>query len=151
ARHEPRELDSPSALVNLPNAGPTSASADLPLMLQAAHDYIRDHRAGRTDVWICSDLRENDWTPESGRWTTLRDAFLGFPQSVRFQLLALPQPAQGNVSVRVTGVRRQAAGEGAELLVSVRLVRPGAGEETVELPLTFEIEGARSVAMVKLT
>src|SRR5262249_20496401 len=38
AQHEPRELDSPSALLNLPNAGPTSASADLPLMLQAAHD-----------------------------------------------------------------------------------------------------------------
>src|SRR5471032_2391021 len=32
ACHEPRELDSPAALLNLPSAGPASASADLPVM-----------------------------------------------------------------------------------------------------------------------
>ena len=60
-------------------------------MLQAAHEYIRDNRPGRTEIWICSDLRDNDWTADSGRWSTLRDALLEFPQGVRFQLLAYPQ------------------------------------------------------------
>jgi hypothetical protein len=39
-----RELEKPAALRTLPDAGPTSAAADLPAMLQAASDYIRNNR-----------------------------------------------------------------------------------------------------------
>jgi hypothetical protein len=151
---EPHELESPQALLNLPSAGPASSSADLPMMMQAAYDYIHHNRAGQTEVWICSDLRESDWTAESGRWSTLRDAFLELPQQVRFHLLAYPQPATENVSVRVTEVRRQATSDGAELVVSLRLSRPGVDEKTaakINVPIQFEIEGARSVATVELT
>jgi hypothetical protein len=150
ASREPQELESPAALVNLPTAGPASAPADLPLMLQAAHDYIRDERTGRTDIWICSDLRANDWTADGGRWEALREAFLQFPQGVRFQLLAYPQPAADNVAVRVTSARRQMTNDGAELVVSVRLSRTG-DEEKREIPLQFEIEGGRSVVTVEMT
>ena len=65
-------------------------------MLQAARDYIRANKPGRTEIWICSDLRENDWNAESGRWQTLRDAFLEFPQGVRVPPAGLsptPRPA----------------------------------------------------------
>ena len=79
--------------------------ADLPLMLQAAYDYIKTQRTGRTEVWICSDLRANDWTADSGRWKALRDAFSELPQGIRFQLLAYPQQTPGNVTVRVMGPR----------------------------------------------
>ncbi len=154
--HEPRELESPRAMISLPTAGPASASADLPMMLQAAHDYIRHNQAGRTEVWICSDLRESDWNAESGRWSTLRDAFLELPQGVRFHLLAYPQSAPANVSVRVTDIRRQVATDGAELLVSLRVSRPTGndatgGGEKLSLPVQFEIDGARSVVNVELT
>ncbi len=149
--HEPRELESPRALMSLPTTGPASASADLPLMLQAAHDYIRGNQAGRTEIWICSDLRENDWTAESGRWSTLREAFLELPQGVRFHLLAYPQAAPANLSVRVTEVRRQATTDGAELLVSLRVARPSESDEHVSLPVQLEIDGARSVVNVELT
>ena len=81
-------------------------------MLQAARDYIRANKSGRTEIWICSDLRENDWNAESGRWQALRDGFLEFPQGVRFHLLAYPQTAPDNLSVRVTDVRRQQTGRG---------------------------------------
>ena len=149
--HEPRELELPRALMHLPSAGPASAPADLPMMLQAAHDYIRGNRAGRTEIWICSDLRENDWTAESGRWSTLRDAFLELPQGVRFHLLAYPQAAPTNVSIRVTDVRRQATTDGAELLVSLRVSRATDGDDKLSLPVQFEIDGARSVMNVELT
>ena len=33
-------------------------------MLQAARDYIKANKAGRTEIWICSDLRENDWNAD---------------------------------------------------------------------------------------
>ncbi len=153
----PRELDSIDALVTSPSAGPTSASSDLPAMLLTAQEYMKANKTGRTEVWILSDIRENDWNAEGGRWQTLRDAFLEFSQGVRFHLLAYPQKAPGNLSVRVTEARRQKTGEGAELLVSLKLRREGQGDpgastdakETV--PIQFEVGGgARSEVSVEL-
>jgi hypothetical protein len=155
ATREARELEAPAALAKLPSAGPASSSADLPLMLQTAHDYIKSQRTGRTEVWICSDLRASDWSQESGRWKALRDAFLAFPQGVRFHLLAYPHEPAGNVAVRVTNVRRQVTKDGAELLVSVQLTRSenNEGQSTArsskqEVPLRFEIAGSSSVVNV---
>ena len=151
--NKPRELESADALLNSPSTEPTSASSDIPGMLQAARDYIRDNKAGNTEIWICSDLRGNDWNADSGRWQTLRDAFLEFPQGVRFHLLAYPQPAKGNLSVRVTDVRRQKLADGAELVVSLRLRREGggAGDEKQLVPIQFEVDGARSELTVEMT
>src|SRR5208282_3245868 len=139
--NRPRELESPAALLTAPSAEPISASSDLPAMLLAARDYIRANKSGRTEIWICSDLRENDWNAESGRWQSLRDSFLEFSQGVRFHLLA----------VRVTDVRRQQAAEGAELLVSLRLSREGGSEARESIPVHFEIDGARSELTIEMT
>src|SRR4051794_9563088 len=97
----PRELESADALLNSPAAGPTSASSDIPGMLGAARDYIRANKPVRTEVWICSDLRRNDWEPDDGRWRSLRESFLGFPQGVGIHLLAYPGTAPDDLSVRV--------------------------------------------------
>ena len=148
--HAPRELESPDALLNLPSAEAASASADLPLMLQAAHDYIRANKSGRTEIWICSDLRENDWNAESGRWQALRDSFVEFTQGVRFHLLAYSQPAPGTIAVRVTNVRRQQTSDGAELLVSLRLTQEGDADAKTLIPVNFEIDGARSELTVEI-
>jgi len=152
--NQPIELDSPEALVQSTSTESVSASADLPAMLGAAHNHIEANQSGRTEIWICSDLRENDWNSDSGRWQTIRDTFSKFPQGVRFYLLAYPQTPEGNVSVRVTDVRRQSAGDGADLLVSLRLTREGgqhgaaATKQTV--PIQFEIDGARSELSVEM-
>ena len=172
-------LESPDALLKLPSCEPASASADLPAMLQAARDYVQANKSGRTEIWICSDIRQNDWNAESGRWQTLRDSFLEFTQGVRFHLLAYPQIASGNTSVRVTEVRRVQTADSAELLLSLKLTREGdnsptrergvasgaggaadpslalrASESTVmraSVPIHFEIEGARSEVIVEMT
>lgn len=154
ATNLPHEVESPAALTSLPSAGPASASADLPMMMQAAYDYIHHNRAGQTEIWICSDLRESDWTAESGRWQSLRDAFLELPQQVRFHLLAYPQPAPENISIRVTDVRQQTTSDGSELNISLRLSRLGTDDRSTDkitVPVHFEIEGARSVVNVDLT
>jgi hypothetical protein len=145
-----RDIESPDALLTLPSAEPVSTSADLPAMLEAARDYIRTNRAGRTDIWICSDVRQNDWNADSVRWQALRDSFLEFPQSIRFHLLAYGDVAGGNVSVRVTNVRRQQTADGAELLVSLKLARESGSETKLSLPVQFDIEGARSELNVEL-
>jgi hypothetical protein len=149
-QNKPRELKAVEDLLTSPDTGPASASADVPSMLQAAYDYIKANKAGRTEVWICSDIRANDWNADSGRWQALRGAFGEFAQTVRFHLLAYPQPAPENLSVRVTDVRRRPSGEGAELLVSLRLARETSGTDRESIPVQFEIDGARSEATVEL-
>ncbi len=151
ATNRPMEIESPDALLRLTSAEPVSTSADLPAMLEAARDYLRDNQAGRTEIWICSDLRQNDWNPESGRWQMLRDSFLELPQGVRFHLLAYPEPAPGNVAVRVTGVRRSETSEGAEVLVSLKLTREGGADTKRDVPVQFDIGGTRSELTVELT
>jgi hypothetical protein len=150
--NQPRELDSIAELPRLPSTGPAGASADIPGMLQTARDYIKANKSGRTEIWICSDTRANDWNPDSGRWHALRDAFQEFPQGVRFHLLAYPQAPARNLSVRVTDVRRRKTSDGAELLLSLKLAREGSEDAPKEtVPVQFEIDGARSEVAVELT
>jgi hypothetical protein len=167
--NQPRELESPGALLNLPSATGTSASADVPAMLEVAREYIRTNKVGRTEIWICSDIRRNDWNDESGRWQTLRDSFLEFSPGIRFHLLAYPQGASDNVSIRVTDVERRQAGDSAELLVSLHLTQettptrqrgtsaarlPGDEDPSlarrVSVPILFEIDGARSELTIEM-
>ena len=150
ATAKPREIESPAALVELPETRPTSAAADLPAMLAAARDCITANQAGRTEIWICSDLRANDWNADDNRWADLRSSFAGLPQSVGFHLLAYAQPPQGDIAVRVTSVRHRKLGEGTELLVSLRLSRSAAGEPAT-VPVQFDIGGARSTLSVELS
>lgn len=146
----PRAIESPAALESEPEAGPCSASADVPAMLESARDYVAANKSGRTEVWICSDVRRNDWNSDSARWQALREGFKAFPQGVRFHLLAYADPAPSNLSVRVTEVKRRKTAEGAELLLSLRLVREGGGDGKASMPVQFAIEGARSELMVEM-
>ena len=143
--NQPRELESPAALDQLPEAGPASASADLPAMLAAARDYITANQTGRTEIWICSDLRSNDWNADDARWETVRTALAALPQAVRINLLALARTAPANLSIRATRIRRRETADGAELLVSLRLEREGSTEQPLSVPIQFDIEGAKSV------
>jgi hypothetical protein len=158
SQSQPRELTDPSELLTLPQTAGTSAESDVPAMLEMAHQYLEANQVGRTEIWICSDLRENDWQATSSRWEALRESFRSLGSRVRFHLLAYPQPAQDNVAIRVTQVRRHSTDMGAELLVSLRLQRsPDEGQggeevdwERISVPIEFDIEGARSVQTVEL-
>ncbi|QDS99620.1 BatA domain-containing protein [Adhaeretor mobilis] len=155
---QPQEIASPAALIDAPHTTGASASADLPEMMQAAHDYIKANNPGHTEIWIASDLREHDWRATSGRWASLREAFIKFPQEVRFHLLAYatPKGATGmrNAAIRVTDARRETVGNQAQLVVSLVITRDLAGEssstEKQTLPLRFEIDGARSEMTVEI-
>jgi hypothetical protein len=145
-----RDIESPDALLKLTAAEPASTSADLPAMLEAARDYIRANRTGRTEIWICSDLRQNDWKPDSARWQSLRNSFLEFPQGVRIHLLAYSDVPKSNVAVQVTNVRRQQTADGAELLISLKLTREGDTDAKLTVPVQFEIETARSETTIDM-
>ena len=150
--HEPRELEKIDDLLTTPGATPASASADLPAMLLAALDYVKANKAGRTEIWICSDIRENDWNADSGRWQALRDGFAELTQGVRFHLLAYPQTA---AEQPVGAGDRRAPAEsrrrgGAFGLARGSIARGAVAMEAMSIPVHFEIDGARSEVTVEL-
>lgn len=146
---KPYELESPQSLVESPATSSTSATTDVPVLLQAAYDYMRTNRTGQTEIWICSDLRASDWNAANSQWATLRDAFRELPQGVRFHLLAYPEPGNDNLSIRVTDVRRQQTSQGLSLLVSLTL-RRAEGMDKQRVPIEFEIDGVRSILEVEM-
>ena len=147
ARHD---LDSSDALSELPEAGRTSTSADIPALMQAATEYIVTNEAGRTDIWICSDLRQSDWNPSGGRWESVREQ-LRNRDGVRLYLLTYQDSAPDNLSVSVSGVHRRETIEGAELVMDLKLTRATPTSDPIRVPVTFVIGGARSTFDLELT
>ncbi len=144
------DLSSADALTELPETSATSTSADIPALMQAATEYILTNEAGRTDVWICSDLRQTDWNPGGGRWESVRSQ-LRDRDGVRLCLLAYQDRAPDNLAVIVSGVHRRETVEGAELVMDLKLTRSEATTEPVHVPVTFVIGGARSTIELELT
>ncbi|MCG6156402.1 BatA domain-containing protein [Rubinisphaera margarita] len=146
---QPHEIESPEMLDSLVPTKSTSASADIPGMLQAAYEYLRDNRPSQTEIWICSDLRQNDWDAESARWKVLREAFLEAPTPTRFHLLAYGDGAAGNRSIRLTAAETRETMSGRELLISL-VVRQSEAEKTT-LPVRLEVAGGITEIPVELT
>ena len=144
------DLNSPEALMELPETAPTSTSADIPALMQEATEYILTNEAGRTDVWICSDLRQSDWNPSGGRWESVREQ-LRNRNGVRLYLLAYQDLAPDNLAVSVSGVHRRETAEGAELVMDLKITRATTTNDPVQVPITFVIGGARSTVNLELT
>lgn len=145
-----QEVDSPKALLGLPTTGSSATSADIPGMLESALAYLKANQSGRVDVWICSDLNENDWAVESGRWQAIREEFAKL-ESVHHFLLAYADLPAHNVSVRVENVQRWERGNTAELILDVIVRSKGSSDITPqEIPIEFEVNNVRSVVEVEL-
>ena len=145
-----QEVDSPKAILDIPIAGPSATSADIPGMLASTLAYLNANASGRVDVWICSDLNENDWDVESGRWQAIREEFAQL-EGVHHFLLADADLPSSNLSVRVENVQRWERGNDAELVLDV-IVRSKGNRGTMrqEVPIEFEVNNVRSVVEVEL-
>ncbi|MBL8855347.1 MAG: BatA domain-containing protein, partial [Planctomycetaceae bacterium] len=152
----PLTLERPADLLDHPQTGPTETTADIPAMLQAALDHIVQNQTGRTDIWLLSDARANDWSADSSRWRALQSSYAKL-EGVRFQVLQYPDLPVENLSLTIDQVRRQTAPDNpaaAELLIDLTVARrnppSGPGAEKV-VPLTFDIHGLRSVVELELS
>ena len=145
-----QEVDSPTALLNLPMTGSTATSADIPAMLETALEYLKANESGRADLWFCSDLNENDWDVDSGRWNAIREEFAQL-EGIHHFLLAYTDSPSGNLSVRVENVQRWTRGNDAELILDV-VVRAtdNSGGTRQGVPIEFEVNNVRSVVEVDL-
>ena len=144
-----QELDSPKALLNLPMTGASAASANIPSMLETALAYLNANESGRAEIWVCSDLNENDWDVHSGRWNAMRQAFAQL-EGVHHFLLAYTDPPSNNLSVRVENVQRWKRGNDAELILDVMVRTNGNSGSTRRVPIEFEVNNIQSVVEVEL-
>ncbi len=147
--NRPLTVESPEALLEMPPARGSDTAADLPAMLQTALDYVVANRAGRTDIWICSDLQANDWKWEDGRWVGLREGFAPH-EAVRFYVLSYTGAAPDNLAVRVQSARVGLEGGAPQLVMDVVVRRPGGAGRASRVPVEFVINGARSVVNIEM-
>ena len=144
-----QDVDSPKALLGLPTTESSATSADIPGMLESALAYLKANKSGRVDVWICSDLSENDWDVESGRWRAIREEFAQL-EGVHHFLLAYADLPSSNLSVRVENVQRWERGNNAELVLDVVVRSKDSSDTPPKTRIAFEVNNARSVVEVEL-
>ncbi|MEQ9411026.1 MAG: BatA domain-containing protein [Fuerstiella sp.] len=150
ALKQPLEVSSVAELRELPESGPTATTADMPSLVQQVAEFIAANETGRTDIWICSDLRRHDWNPTAGRWESVRRE-LAMREGVRLFLLTYPEVTEDNVAVTVSGVHRRETSAGAELVMDIRLSRTGDTSQPRTVELTMVIDGARSRLDLEMT
>lgn len=144
-----QKIDTPKALLSLPMTESSATSANIPSMLETALTYLKANNTGRADIWICSDLRENDWAVDSGRWEAITEE-LAQLEGVNHFLLAYSEPSSSNLSVRVENVRRWQQGNAAELVLDVIVRAEGNNTAIQRVPIAFEVNKVSSVVEVEL-
>ncbi len=143
-------IDSTDRLLQLPATAATDIASDIPAMLQTALDYVVANNTGRTDIWICSDMRLSDWKTQDGRWLGLGEDFRPL-EGVRFYILSYPNMAPQNLSVWVERCRVATLNESAQLVLDIVVRRPSGESAAVNVPLELVINGARSVVNIEMT
>ena len=143
------EVDSPKALLNLPMTEATATSTDIPGMFESALAHLKANNSGRADIWICSDLNEHDWQPDSGRWVAIREEFSRLEGTHHF-LLSYADRSASNLSVRVENVRRRKSGNSAELVLDVAVQAEGGVSVGQSVPIEFEVNNIRSVVELEM-
>jgi len=150
ASGQAQSLASPQALLDLPSTVASATSADISGMLEQALAYLKADESGRADIWICSDLNENDWDAQSGRWAALREQFARL-KGVHLFLLAYADRPVNNLSIRASNVKRRQSGHRAELVLDVAVGVEGRSNGLAPRVLVeFEVNGVRSVTELTL-
>jgi hypothetical protein len=144
----PQSLASAGLLADLSATGPTQTGASVPVMLQAAADYMSANQTGVTEVWIASDMQRTTWQPESRMWPELSARLAGLPQQVKVRLLSLGGETPDNLSVRVRSATRYRRKGRSELDISFEITRQAI--EPVELPIAVCIDGNRQQAEYRM-
>lgn len=143
-RNKPAAVAEAQALLDLLDTAPTESQADLPALLQTTLNHIADNQTGRTDIWICSDSARNDWNPDSSRWQSLASGFSQLA-GLRFHVLNFAEPPTDNLSVVVDRVERVLTRKKSELVIDLTVKRTTEQTSSVNVPITFSINGLRSV------
>lgn len=141
----PQQLASAKSLLEPTLTGPTDTAADLPTLLQLAHNWLVENRAGAAELWLASDLQRSNWLPDDERWKTVTAQLGQLPQGIRVRLLAFDGDREPNTSATLAEVFRRARPDGAELNLALDLARNApAGSSPAHFPLALTLNGVKS-------
>ena len=147
----PTPVANTESLADLPQTAPTATASDIPALLERGIDYLVVDESGRTDIWLVSDLRQNDWDTGSGQWQTIR-ANLSAKESARLFLLNYPDTDVRNLSLSVAEVERRKTPEGHQLVMDLKVRRNASAAETEEtVRVEFTVNGTRTVEEIALS
>ena len=147
--NKPIIIENVSDLANLPEAIGTDASADIPAMLDSALRFVKDTQTGRTDIWICSDARENDWKPDSTEWAGIAGGFQEL-EGIRFFVQNYSDTPKENLSVSIEKVEQYRSKDKMEIVLDVRIRRSPDMRDRQKVDLRFTIGEATTVQSVTI-
>ena len=141
----PQQLANAKSLLEPTLTGPTDTAADLPTLLQLAHNWLVENRAGAAELWLASDLQRSNWLPDDERWKAVTAQLGKLPQGIRVRLLAFDDDREPNTSATLAEVFRRARPDGAELNLALDLARNApAGSSPARFPLALTLNGVKS-------
>lgn len=139
----PQAIAGPEALDGMLATRPTDTAADWPAMFRAALDWMLKNKAGRTDIWVVSDLQVNNWRPDDRAWNDIAARLAGFSPRVRVRILALPAFPASNRALALREVHSVKAGDKRSVRVSATCrqasVAPG------KVAVTTILNGQRTI------
>lgn len=141
----PQQLANAKSLLEPTLTGPTDTAADLPTLLQLAHNWLVENRAGAAELWLASDLQRSNWLPDDERWKAVAAQLGKLPQGIRVRLLAFDDDREPNTSATLAEVFRRARPDGAELNLALDLARNApVGSSPARFPLALTLNGVKS-------
>ena len=145
ATGEPVEVPSPDVLPEISQTAATDTAADFPALLTRAAEYLAES-PGRSEVWLASDLQSTNWEASEERWAGARASILALPQPPAIRTLALTGNTAPNNSISLLGSRRA----GDEIILDLQIIRDVDARGTANIPLTSQIDGARTTETLTL-
>lgn len=140
----PVEFVEPSDLLTLPETGPADDQTHWPSMMQKALEYISANKPGNCQIWICSDLKENDWDLSNGLWSSIKDEFPNLNDNIQILLLPMTQTSPANMGVHVTNARRVTSENSAQVQLDLKITQTGEQMQEGEVPIDINVNGSTS-------
>ena len=146
---EPQQLSGAAALEQPAISSAADSTANIPQMLRAALNHLKEKDQQVADLWICSDRQTLDWRPDSPLWKEINQTARQFGGGLRVHTFEFADRGGENRSVVVRNVRRAGDVQGGELSLSIEVACEKNTASVV--PVQITIDGTTSSVDVQVT
>ena len=141
------QIPAPEALADLTVSKTTDGGADIPALLQKAIPYLEESGAGKTEIWIASDMQASSWKPDSPLWPGVRQRLAALPLPPSIRIMALRERPESNRGIRV----RQAQVNNGKLVLDMEVLRQGFNPNQPEdVPVQLSVDNASASSTLQL-